>query len=52
MNHEDLKKAAEPLIKYLCENANPHATAIVTVNSVEVLTGLMIVDEINEFIKD
>lgn len=49
---ETLKKAAKPLIKYLCENHNPHATAIVTPTSVEVVEGVMSIPNINDFIVD
>ncbi len=49
---EELKKAAEPLIKYLCENHHPHVTAIVTPTSVEVLEGIMAVQEIHDFLVD
>lgn len=37
---EELKEAAKPLIKYLCENYHPHVTAIVTPTSVEVMEGI------------
>lgn len=43
MTDEQLKefqKAAEPLIKYLAENYNPHTTCIVTNNSAEMLQGI------------
>lgn len=33
----ELKEAASPLIKYLCENYHPHVTAIVTPTSIEVM---------------
>lgn len=37
---EELKEAATPLIKYLCENYHPHVTAIVTPTSAEVLESI------------
>lgn len=49
---EELKEAAKPLIKYLCENHHPHVTAIVTPTSVEVLEGIQTVPNITEFIVD
>jgi len=47
-----LRKAAEPLIKYLNDNYHPHVTAIVTPTSVELLEGMMCVPKIYDFVKD
>jgi hypothetical protein len=47
-----LRKAAEPLIKYLNENYHPHVTAIVTPTSVELLEGIMCEPKIFDFVKD
>lgn len=41
---EELKQAASPLIKLLNEKMHPHATAIVTPVSVEILSGEYVVD--------
>ena len=49
---EELKEAAKPLIKYLCENYPPHATAIVTPTSIEVAESIQTVRNITEFIVD
>lgn len=49
---EELKEAAKPLIKYLCENHHPHVTAIVTPVGVEVMEGIQSVSNITEFIVD
>lgn len=49
---EDLREAASTLIKFLNDNLHPHATAIVTPTSVEVVEGIACVQDINEFIKD
>ena len=49
---EELKEAAKPLIKYLCENYHPHITAIVTPTSIEVMEGIQSVSNITEFIVD
>lgn len=49
---EELKEAAKPLIKYLCENYHPHVTAIVTPTSVEVMEGIQVIPNITEFIVD
>jgi hypothetical protein len=37
---EDFRKAAEPLIKFICENYHPHVTVIVTPLGAEVLEGI------------
>jgi len=47
-----LKKAAEPLLKYLCENYHPHVTAIVTGTSVELLEGIMSIPKIFDHVVD
>ena len=49
---DELKKAAEPLLKYLNDNFHPHVTAIVTPTSVELMEGLMAIPEIMDFVKD
>lgn len=48
----ELKEAASPLIKYLCENYHPHVTAIVTPTSIEVMEGVQAASNITEFIVD
>ncbi len=48
----ELREAALPLIKYLNENHNPHAKAIVTSASVELLEGIMSDPKIYDFIQD
>jgi 3-deoxy-D-manno-octulosonic-acid transferase len=52
VNAEELRKAAEPLIKYLCENHHPHVTVIVTPTSVELLEGKCSVPNITDFLVD
>jgi hypothetical protein len=47
-----LRKAAEPLLKYLNDNYHPHVTAIVTPTSVELFEGIMCEPEIYDFVKD
>lgn len=49
---DELKKAAEPLIKYLCENHHPHITAIVTGTSIDLLEGLMSMPNILDYVVD
>lgn len=45
------EEAAKPLIKFLCENFNPHTTVIVTPTGAEVLSGSASV-QVTEFVKD
>ena len=45
------EEAAKPLIKYLCENHNPHKIAIVCCHGAEMLEGVMAFDT-EEFVKD
>ena len=49
---DEFRKAAEPLIKYLCENYHPHVTAIVTGTSVELFEGLISIPKIFDFLND
>ena len=48
----ELKEAASPLIKYLCENYHPHVTVIVTPTSIEVMEGVQAASNITEFVVD
>lgn len=48
---DKLKEAAMPLIKYLNENHDPHATVIVTNTSVELMEGSMRIPNIYDHIK-
>lgn len=47
-----LRKAAEPLIKFLNDEYHPHVTALVTPTGVEILEGILSVQNINDFIPD
>lgn len=49
---EKLRKAAEPLIKLLCEDYHPHVTAIVTPTSVELTEGICAIPKMYDFIVD
>ncbi|GAB6121638.1 hypothetical protein [Dysgonomonas termitidis] len=49
---QELREAALPLIKFLNEKHHPHAIAIVSVDSVEIMEGVCIVNNINDFIND
>ena len=49
---DEMKKVAEPLIKYLCENHHPRVTAIVTGTSIELLEGLMSIPKIYDYLVD
>lgn len=44
-------KSAEPLMKYLAENHNPHASIIITSTTAELVIGEMI-HNTDEFLKD
>lgn len=49
---KELREAAEPLIKYLCEEHHPHTKAIVTPTGVEVVVGVLSVQKVYDFLKD
>lgn len=49
---DELKKAAEPLLKYLNENFSPYIMAIVTPTSVGLAEGLGSIPKIFDFVKD
>lgn len=48
----ELQKAAEPLLKYLCEKHHPHVTCIVTGTTIELLEGKISIPKIFDFVKD
>lgn len=48
---ESFKEAAKPLIKWLCENHNPHGYVVVSPDSAELVEGQMRF-RCGEFIKD
>lgn len=48
---KQFQEAAKALIKFLCENCNPHSTVIVTPTDAELLSGDMIFGT-HEFRKD
>ena len=49
---DELRTAADSLIRYLNDNYHPHVTAIVTPTSVEILEGIMSIPNILEHVKD
>lgn len=49
---DELRKAAEPLLKLINENYNPHVTVIITPTSVELLDGKISIPKIFDFVKD
>lgn len=49
---DKLLEASKPLMKYLAENHNPHTQAIVTSTGVEVVEGVLNIQNMTEFIKD
>lgn len=50
-NYDTFKTASKPLIQWLNENANPHASVIVDCTGAELLTG-EIAFNTKEFLKD
>jgi ABC-type phosphate/phosphonate transport system substrate-binding protein len=48
---DELEKASEPLVKFLCENAHPHVVVIVTPDGAELVEGVARV-KIDKYIKD
>lgn len=50
-DRESFEAAAKPLIKWLCDNTNPHATVIVTPTYAELLNGEMAC-RTTEFVRD
>ena len=48
---DELQKASEQLMKYLCDNHHPHVTAIVTGTGVELVEGLMTFKD-DKFVND
>lgn len=47
---EEFREAAKPLVKWLNENSNPHATVMVNTNSAELTEGLHLA-QITEYTK-
>ena len=47
-----LLKAAEPLLKYLCENHHPHVAAIVTPTNIELFEGILCTPDVYDYVKD
>jgi hypothetical protein len=50
-NKVTFEEAVKPLMEWLCENTNPHTTAIVTGNLAELVEGIEVV-KTNEFLID
>lgn len=49
---QELQKAADPLLKLLCEDYHPHHVVIVTGTSVELLESQISLPKIKDFIVD
>ena len=49
---ESFKQAAMPLIQWLCENVDPHHTAVVTPTNAELLEGQCTTGQVMDFVKD
>ena len=52
LKKEELRKACDPLIKYLNNNHHPHMKALVTCTSVELLEGTFSIPKIFDYVKD
>jgi hypothetical protein len=48
----EFEAIARPLIKFLCDNHNPHASAIITPTSAEIVEGVMSIGNVTEYIRD
>ena len=48
---ESFNEAARPLIQWLCENVNPHHSAIVTPIGAELLAGQLATGPILDYVK-
>jgi len=48
---EQFREAAKPLVKFLCDNFDPHVTVIVEPSGAEILSSSSTV-KIEEFIRD
>lgn len=48
---EELKEAAKPLVKFLCDNFHPHVMVVVEPHNIELLEGVSSTP-VEEFIKD
>ena len=48
---KSFEEVAKPLIKWLCENANPHCSVIITSTHAELVSGEMAVNT-NEYLVD
>lgn len=49
---KSFSEAAMPLIKWLCENMNPHCTVIVTPTCAELLEGVAATGEVLDYLAD
>lgn len=50
--NSEFLKACRPLIQYICENHDPHTTAIVTPTGAELLQGVIVTGVIMDYVKD
>lgn len=48
----EFEAVARPLIKWMCENCHPHVTAIITPTSCELLEGLCMFPDIDDYLVD
>lgn len=52
LEESKFEELARPMIKYLCENYNPHVTVIITPTSAELLGGLKSIVNIDDYLRD
>lgn len=52
LNEGKFEELARPMIKYLCENYNPHVTVIITPTTAELLSGLKSIGQVCDYILD
>jgi len=49
---EEFEELSRPLMKWLCENVDPHHTIVITPTNAELLEGCCSTGEILDYVKD
>lgn len=49
---KEFEELVRPIMKYLCENHNPHVTVIITQTNAELLEGKMATGKIFDYVPD
>jgi hypothetical protein len=52
LNEGKFEELARPMVKYLCENYQPHVTVIITPTSAELLESLKTIGRVEDYIRD